>query len=285
MEIVTGPQWEGLLRELIRHKGTAILLGAVDSGKSTLARYLIKGILSKGITVSLVDSDIGQSSIGLPGVISMKIFNKYKDIEDLRAQQMLFVGFMNPLKGTSLMIGGTKKMVDISNDEGAEIIIVDTTGLIAGEAGKALKMGKINAIKPMHIVAIQRGDELEHILSLIEDIKVYRLMVSSMARHRSRDERIKYRENKFIEYFKGLRVIKLPPKRLEFFYSGRAADIEDISSKSGTLIGLNHNDDTIGLGILEGITPGEIVVKTPLKFSTGINRIILGDIDLSGIII
>jgi len=76
------PEWEGLLRGLLTLKGTAIILGATDSGKSTLARYLIQGLITENVKVSLVDSDVGQSSLGLPGTISMKAFRSKKDIED-----------------------------------------------------------------------------------------------------------------------------------------------------------------------------------------------------------
>lgn len=278
MEIILEPEWEELVKKLIKHRGTAILLGATDSGKSTLSKYLIKELLSRNIRISFVDSDVGQSSLGLPGTISMKIFNKREDIDDFKPERILFIGSLNPAKKISMIIAGTKKMVDTSKVEGVDIILVDTTGLITGEVGKALKIGKIRAIKPKQIIALQRYDELEHILSLIKGIQIHRLKASRMAKHRSREARIKYREKRFMEYFRGSQIIKLSSKGLEFFYNGRPFDAEDVYIEPGSLVGINRNEDTIALGIFEGMTLDKVAIKTPLKSLTWINRIVFGDI-------
>jgi len=71
-EVIPEPEWEFILKKLVRQRGVAMIMGETDSGKSTLARYLIKRLVSKRITVSLADCDIGQSSLGLPGTISMR---------------------------------------------------------------------------------------------------------------------------------------------------------------------------------------------------------------------
>ncbi len=63
MDIVPNLEWERLIEKLIKDKGTVLLLGATDSGKSTLAKYFIKRLVSENIRVSLVDSDVGQSSL------------------------------------------------------------------------------------------------------------------------------------------------------------------------------------------------------------------------------
>ncbi len=103
-EIIPEPEWEYLLGKLIRYKGVALIMGETDSGKSTIARYLIKRLVSKGITVSLVDSDIGQSSLGLPGTISMKVFRDERDYKTFRFERMLFLGTANPAMVIPMMI-------------------------------------------------------------------------------------------------------------------------------------------------------------------------------------
>ena len=189
MEIIPGPEWKELTEELLKNRGTAIILGASDAGKSTLAKYLIKELLSRRVKVSLVDSDIGQSSLGLPGTISMKIFNKPEEMKIFKPDRIFFTGVFNPAKRVSAMIEGTRRMVDISKARGVKTILVDTTGLISGEIGVALKIGKIRALKPGQIIALQRYDELEQILSLIKGIRIHRLKVSGFAKKRSREEK------------------------------------------------------------------------------------------------
>lgn len=278
MEIIPEFEWYKIVKELKRYKGTTILIGAVDTGKSTFTKYLIKELLTNKVRVSLVDSDIGQSSLGIPGIISMKRFDKPEDFDSFKPDKIFFVGDINPARKISIMVDGTMEMIGIARTEGVKTILVDTTGLIAGNEGMTLKMGKIIAIKPKHILALQEGDELEHILSLIEGICIHRLTVSPYARKRKQKERIEYRSKKYLEYFKGSRTIKLLHRRFEFFYNGKKIDIQEEPIKAGCLIGINRNDKTVALGIFMGLLLDKMFLKSPLKSFKGINRIVVGDI-------
>jgi len=282
MEIVPEPEWEGLLDELIKKKGTALLLGATDSGKSTLAKYLIKRLVTKNITVSLVDADVGQSTLCLPGTISMKIFYDRSDLEHFSFERMYFVGAINPATRIPLMINGTKRMVDICEGK-SEIALVDTTGLVSGELGKVLKIGKVRAIKPEHIIAVQRLDELEHILSLIEGIPIHRIPASRMAKMRDREARVRYRKRKFLEYFKETEVSEflIDQRDVKFFYNDEFITLRETDFQEGTLLGLNHNDDTVALGILVEVADTSVTFKSRIPSLKGINRVVFSDISLN----
>ncbi len=279
MEIAPEQQWEKLIDKLIQYKGIAIIIGATDSGKSTLARYLISALVSKKITTSLVDSDVGQSSLGLPGTISIKTFKSQKDIKDFYPDKMFFVGATNPASKFYLMIHGTKKMSEICKKK-SEVVIIDTTGLISGEIGRALKIGKINAIKPEHIIAVQRSDELEHILDMIHNTLIHRIKASKMAKVRSREYRIRYRKKKFADYFKKVSEFSLNSTDADFFHNNKPFKLREKDFVEGTLIGLNRNDDTIALGILTEIINNKIIFRSPIKTLKGINRVVFGDIKI-----
>ena len=282
MEVLLGPEWEGLLDELKKQKCTVLVIGATDSGKSTLVKHLIKRLVQEAIRVAVVDSDVGQSTLGLPGTISMKVFSSERDVENFRFERMFFVGSTNPAQKISLMIEGSKRMVDICRKK-SEVTFVDTTGLISGEIGRALKRGKIRAIKPEHVIAIQRRDELEHILKLIENISIHRIKASVMAKCRDRESRTKYREKKFLDYFNEKRVSEflLHQHDVGFFYNGKSYNLKKGDFKDGTIIGLNHNDDTVALGLIVEITGDSIIFKSPIKSLRGINRVLFGEITIS----
>lgn len=282
MEIVPEPEWEGLLDELVRQKGTALLLGATDSGKSTLAKYLIKRLVVKHIRVSLVDADVGQSTLCLPGTISMKIFNGQRDVDQFTFEKMFFVGSTNPATKIPLMINRTKRMADICREK-SEITLIDTTGLVSGELGKVLKIGKVRAVNPEHIIAVQRSDELEHILNLIEGIPIHRIIASRMAKIRDREERMRYRKRKFLDYFSGIEVSEflLHEHDVKFLYDEKSFSLKEKDFQEGTVIGLNHNGDTIALGIIVEITGTSIIFKSRIPSLKGINRVVFGDIAIS----
>jgi polynucleotide 5'-hydroxyl-kinase GRC3/NOL9 len=280
LEIIPEPEWERLVEELIiNNKGPSIIMGATSSGKSTLARYLIEMLLSKNRVISLIDSDIGQSSLGLPGTITMKVFKKTEDIKDFSADKIFFIGSLNPAKKIPLMIEGNKKLVDIARVE-SEIVLVDTTGLITGEAAKALKIGKIKALKPDHLIVIQRRNELEHLITLTGGIDIHRIKASKMARGRNREARMRYRRERFFEYFNEKKVTKFLLYDVDLIYNNQLIIPKKRDFKEGTLIALNHNNETKDLGLLLELDNNSITFISPIKSVREINRVVLGDINI-----
>jgi len=74
MEILAPKEWYAVLNVLEGEKGFAILLGTTDTGKSTLAKFLIFDLCKRGVKVALVDADIGQSLLGLSTTIGLALF-------------------------------------------------------------------------------------------------------------------------------------------------------------------------------------------------------------------
>ena len=281
MEIVPEAGWEALRGELMGKRGVAMILGMTDSGKSTLAKYLLKEFLSEDIRVSLVDSDVGQSSLGLPGTISMKVFSSEGEEENFRFERMFFVGTVNPAKRFPLIIEGTKQLTDLCKTK-SDLTLIDTSGLVAGEMGKALKARKIKTVNPDRIIALQREDELEHILCAVEDIPIDRVKVSPMVRARSRGERVRCRQEKLLDYFDetGLEEFLLETGGVRFFDGIRPISPETGMFKPGTIIGLNHGEDTVEVGIICEIAANYITFRSPVRGLKKIDKVIFGDMTL-----
>lgn len=280
MKIIAEPEWETVLHILRENKGITVLLGASDTGKTYLARYLIKGLLSENIKVSLVDSDIGQSTLSVPGSIGMKVFGNLDDLEDFWAEQMFFIGSANAAKRIDAIANGVRKMVNLCKKK-SEATIIDTTGLVSGETGKELKVSKIKSVMPDQIIAIHRRDELEHILKDI-DIRVYRINVSPNVKIRTTVDRMSYRKKRIRDYFDENRVEEymLQKDEFKFFYRGVQIDISKQYIGEGTVIGLNHKNITITLGAVIKSDKDFIFLKSPAKSLKGINRVVLGNISI-----
>jgi len=281
MDIVSEPEWETILRKLIENKGVTVLVGASDTGKTYLARYLIKGLLINNIKVSLIDTDIGQSSLAIPGTISMKTFKILNDLDDFSAEKMFFIGSVNAAKRISAIVEKTKKMVNLFKKE-SDAIIIDTTGLVEGDIGKKLKLSKIKTVMPNHLIAVQRNDELEHILSDVENVYIHRIHVSPHVKVRSREERISYRENRLKNYFEAniTNEYTLERERVKFFYNDIELYMGDKYIIEGSVIGLNHDENTIALGMVIGSDSDSIIFKSPVKSLKRVNRVVLGEISI-----
>src|SRR4030042_5108927 len=189
MEIIAPKEWVALLDVLKEEKGIIILLGATDTGKSTLAKFLILNLCQRGLKVALIDADIGQSTLGPPATIGFAVFKSDPDWEVvLSPPEIFFVGSTTPEGNLLIHLKGVKRMVDKARSLGAEVILMDTTGFILGEAGKELKRRKIDLLFPRFIIALQKSDEIEHVLGLYKEnslCKIFRLPLSDKVRPKS----------------------------------------------------------------------------------------------------
>ena len=199
------PEWERAADAALARPGVVVLLGASDSGKTTLCRILAGHWRAAGRTVGLVDGDIGQSSIGPPATVGLAILPPDHRFPVSPFPRLLyFVGSTSPPGHFLPHILGTQTLVQTARGQGAEIVLVDTTGLISGAAAASLKWHKLQAIRPQHVLALQREGELEPILRLVEgqrNLEIHRLPVSGKATRRSHATRRAYREERFQEYF------------------------------------------------------------------------------------
>jgi polynucleotide 5'-hydroxyl-kinase GRC3/NOL9 len=277
MEIIGPDEWYALLDALEKEKGIAVLLGATDTGKSTLAKFLIFNLCKRGLKVALVDADIGQSFLGPPTTIGFSIFKSDPTWElILSPPEIFFVGSTTPEGHFPIHLKGVKRMVDKAISYGAEVVIVDTTGFILGEAGKELKGRKIDLLSSRFLIALQKSDEIEHVLDLYKEdshYKIYRLPLSDQVKPKSIEERRINRTNKFQEYFKysvtqELTIEKVQIEGEVLDPNGDILPFDWALRINGLLIGLkDSNDETLALGVIRNYFEEKKVARvlTPLR--------------------
>ena len=285
MEISAPKEWFDFLHVLEEEKGVAILLGATDTGKSTLAKFLIFNLCKRGLKVALIDADIGQSFLGPPTTIGLSVFKSDPNWEIvLSPPEIFFVGSTTPEGHFPIHLKGLKMMVDKAPSYGAEVIIVDTTGFVLGEAGKELKRRKIDLISPRFIIALQKSDEIEHVLELYKEnpmYKIYRLPLSDQVKPRSMEERRIYRTNRFQEYFKHSTIYELVINEIKIEgevldANGDTIPLDWALRINGLLIGLkDSHDETLALGVIRNYLEEKKVVRvfTPLRDIQGVKTI------------
>jgi len=277
MEISAPKEWFELFDVLEEGKGIAILLGATDTGKSTLAQFLISHLCQRGLKVGLVDADIGQSFLGPPATIGLSVFKSHPDWEViLSPPEIFFVGSTTPEGHFPVHLKGVKRMVDKLSSYGPDVVLVDTTGLVLGEAGRELKRRKIDLVCPRFILALQKVDELEPILEQYKEnalYKIFRLPLSEQVRAKSMEERRTNRTNKFRDYFKYSAVQELAIEGVQI--EGEVLDpdgsplpLDWALKMNSLLIGLkDENDETLALGLIRNYAQGKNVLRvfTPLQ--------------------
>lgn len=291
-EVFVSKDWLDILDILKEDKGIAIILGAPDTGKSTLSRFLISNLCQKGISVSLIDSDIGQSFLGPPTTIGFLLFDSPPDWNLLPEPEIFFVGSNYPENSFDKHLRGVKLMLDKALHYSSEVILIDTTGYVFGEGGKELKRRKIDLVSPKFIISLQREKEIENILSIYENSNQYRIIrlkTPESVRTKSMEERKRYRQRKFQEFFKGSIIYELEINKIhlkgEMLDSiGFPVPINWALQTEGLLMGLKENEEkTLSLGLIKDYNQKGKILKilTPLKDIKMVRVIELGSIILS----
>ncbi|MCX7919555.1 MAG: Clp1/GlmU family protein [bacterium] len=278
--IIPSPEWKSVITEMFKQPGLIMLLGAIDTGKSTFAQYLIQQALEQKLTVALIDADMGQSTLGLPGTIGMRCFTHPTDfpkdhltldVQELSKTSKVvlhFIGDTTPVGHLLTTLVGIKKLVEKAVVYNANLVVIDTTGLVYGDIAQELKFRKIELLRPKYLVAFQRNKEIEHLLSPQEKLgwnKIYRLFVSEKVVPRTQEMRRMYREKKFAAYFSSAQLLEIPLSQVGFhnmwFNLGRKLHQNEVAfietTLETTVLYGEKFGDSIGLVIDGGYTRDE----------------------------
>ena len=204
--------WATLAARIEAEGGTALLLGASDSGKTTLAQWLMRTLAAAGRRVAFLDGDIGQSTVGPPATVALALPTASSADSCLSPIALRFIGAVSPARQMLPLAVSLKRLADKAHALGAEVLLVDTTGLVLGPLGRRLKFHKIELLAPQHLIALQREEELEPILGLFDSRKgvvIHRFPVSPHVTPRSPQARRLYRAQRFSAHFQSSRLLEL----------------------------------------------------------------------------
>lgn len=254
LDIPTG--WaEAVSAILARPSARVMVIGAVDTGKSSFCRYAASRAAAAGRRTALVDADVGQKMAGPPATVTLAIPAPQTASAPVAA--MHFVGSTSSAGHLLPLVIGAARLAAAD----ADIVLINTTGLIDGP-GLALKTHKIDAVRPDLLVAIERDRELARVLGANSHLPLLRLAPSSRARAKSPARREANRRAAFSDYFAAAPRQALALDRLAV-QRGRAADLVP-----GLLCGLaGRRGDVLGLGVVATAdrARGAVEIITPVN--------------------
>ncbi|MGQ9523950.1 MAG: Clp1/GlmU family protein [Armatimonadota bacterium] len=203
-------EWRDIIAQAARELSLVMLIGGTDTGKTTMCSLMASEAVAAGRKVAVVDGDIGQSEIGPPGCISLGIPTTAPvRLHDLRPRALYFVGSTSPPGFLVECVSGTVRMAARAKELGADLVIVDTTGLIRGYSGRKLKTAKFDCLQPDLAIVIQRTDEAEPLISALPPSRVCRAPVPADVRLKTPDTRGLRRRARLAAYFRESKEIEL----------------------------------------------------------------------------
>ena len=281
--------WPRVFEEIDASPGCVFILGAPDTGKSTMAHFLCDQSIQQGLKTAYIDGDLGQSVYSPPTTLGLTLLTKPpRTMETLGWDFLYFIGATSPANHLLATAVGFQRLMLKAFEVGAQMVVVDTSGLVTGELGFALKFYKIELLNPRHIVVIQKSEETEHILKPLQvrkGMKIHRLAPSQGVRERSPEVRRAYRQRRFEEYFSGssLRRISLNAVELITPHFPHLRVDDKGESLNGTVVGLNDEANfTRGLGIWKGFDGerNDVSIATPVEDFSEVRYLHLGYITI-----
>jgi polynucleotide 5'-hydroxyl-kinase GRC3/NOL9 len=254
-----------------------VVIGASDAGKTTLVAALAAALASRGGAIGVVDADVGQSEIGPPATVGLgRVTGPLARLSEADLVALHFVGVSSPAPDIRGVVEATRRMTGRARTEGFARILVDTSGLVTGGPGVALKQRKIDAIDPDLVLALDRGGDCEAILRGYGERgwpRVVRLRADGRLRSRSQTARRRHRAAALERYLAGAHPVALDLARLTVSMPPGVP----LGTCAGALCGLDDaRGDTLALGVVQDVRAGVLRALSPLADPAAVTAVRIG---------
>jgi polynucleotide 5'-hydroxyl-kinase GRC3/NOL9 len=274
---------EALVERAVRQNRTVLLVGGLDTGKSTLSRMLLRAGVDAGRSSAFLDADVGQKTVGPPTTISLKAVRSVADLEPetlATADALSFVGSTSPQGYLLPVVTGVVALAQRARDGGADLLVVDSGGLVSGISGQILKYHKVEMLRPDLVVGLQRGEELQPLLGVIQ--RFFSTEVVSLGVHpdvvpTTVEQRAENREAAMRRYFSAeLHRWRVKPT----VFMPALPPMFNLANLDRLLVGLSDGDGGyLGIGYLE-YGPEDGVLRLISPVAEGPKALRLGSVRL-----
>ncbi len=243
MQPHTSLDWTEAVDLIARQKGVVMLVGATDVGKTTLALAAANAAVEAGRHAAILDTDLGQGEVGPPGTMgAVRLESPVAALNELKPRAMAFVGDTAPVGHLLAVVQGTRQLVRHCLDRKDDLVIVDTSGMVAGRMAEKLKLAKLAALEPDLVVLVQREQELERLgglLRISSPAPVLAVRSAREVRNKSQVYRRIQRGNRMRRHFTGARIHDLDAGLVRVFdawlYTGTPLPARDLQAAAAAL--------------------------------------------------
>ena len=259
-----GRAYEALRERMADVSGVVMLIGAAETGKTTLAKLLILDALDAGLSVAYVDGDVASTVAGPPACVGLKYIESPADLDpSIPPAEMRFVGSTSPQGVVLPHVVAVASLVEAARAR-SDLVIVDTSGVVGGVVGQTLKYHLWELTQPNLGVALQRGEELEPIIGMLRRFLSAKITTAEPPNDATPPSPTE-RQDRQSAAFREALAAPLPRWRVQTtVFAPTLPEEFDLDRLDGMLVGVQDDQGRcLGLGVVES-TGGVLRVATHL---------------------
>jgi polynucleotide 5'-hydroxyl-kinase GRC3/NOL9 len=174
-----------------------------------------------------------------------------------RESALRFVGATSPSGHMLEILAGCAALERRARELGASVTVLDSSGFVLGPVAREFQYQAIDLLRPAHLVAIQRGRELEPLLANFRQAAwttIHRMKASEAAVRRGQEQRQRYRMDRWSGYFASATDHELLLKGLGFH--GHVPPWQDLGAWRGLLAAVcDAGGFVLSLGVITDVDP------------------------------
>ncbi len=256
--------WSEASKVVQQTPGVVVIVGDVDSGKSSLCTFLANEAIKRGLKVGIIDADVGQADLGPPTTIGSSMAEQpILGLQQLKAQTSFFIGDTSPSYVPEKLIhflGRLKEDLII----GTDVVIVNTDGWISDSLATRYKLELLSETNPALTLGLDKSGELDPVLHLATGT-ILKLESSSFAKTRTKEDRKKTREASYKRFLNGSKLLKIRPGKVKLRMFDQPEQTLFAGSRNlrGLIAGLLNADDVlVSIGRVKEFLSGTALIET-----------------------
>ncbi|KAK2158978.1 hypothetical protein LSH36_161g16015 [Paralvinella palmiformis] len=192
-----------------------MVVGPTDVGKSTLCKLLVNFAARLGRSPVLIELDVGQNEIAVPGTVAALCIERPSDVEEgyaVVAPLVYHFGHKSPQDNTqlyNLLITRLAEVINLRCEANKRTniggVVINTCGWVRGDGYRSIVHAAGAFEVDVVIVLDQERLHSELVRDMPDFVKVVLLPKSGGVVERSQKGRMESRDSKIREYFYGVR--------------------------------------------------------------------------------
>jgi len=277
------PSWKGVVNEILSTKEyrEILVIGGIDSGKTSLCTYLANMALDAKYKVALIDGDLGQSDIGPPGTIGLGFVQEpVTDLFYLQLLDAVFLGVTSPARMIDATLDAIAALKAKALGMGAEFLIVNTDGWVEGEDAVNYKVRLGKTVAPDAVLIIKSDNELDPMLEALKPMNVLVVDSPKAVKKRDRETRKILRESAYKRYLKDAKVRSYPLGWIKIEGSLEISLLKE-GDEQGLLVALEDaHGKFLGIGTICDIDFEKEVIRIYTPVNNAVAKVRIGRIKL-----